>query len=163
MHCTERDQDLLLLQHGELSPWHAFWVERHLHTCPHCQEKQNEFARTSLLVAGAIRQDGGMPPFVLPGSTPKLAPISPSLFVATPKAYRPVFLAVVTVIAALIAGGVYTYKAMALTPVVAELKAVPLTVFQAHNAVSVPAKDAQGKPTIFPYSTPDMHDDCEKN
>lgn len=162
MHCTERDQDLLLLQHGELSSWNAFWVERHLRMCPHCQEKQNEFARTSQLVAGAIRQDGGLSAFVLRGPVAKLAPVTPGLFATTQKAYRPVFLAVITVIAVMIAGSMYAYKAMAIAPA-AQLKAVPLTVFQAHSGVTAPAKDAQGNPTIFPYSTPDMHDDCEKN
>ena len=145
MHCAKRDQDILLLQHGELSLWQRFWVSRHLATCPHCQEKQAEFARTARLLAGAIRQDGGLPAFAFRG-----AMASP----ASLPALRPVF-AVAATTAALIAVGVYAYTA---------------TAAGAGNTVragfsSAPqknAKDASGNATIFPFSTPDTHDDCAR-
>ncbi|MBC8136917.1 MAG: zf-HC2 domain-containing protein [Fibrella sp.] len=169
MHCTEHDQDIFLLQHGELSPWRAFWVERHLQSCPHCQEKQAEFSRVSRLVAGAIRQDAGMSPFLFRGESPvapTLAPITPVHFTPTyRRPYRPAFVAAVSLLAAMIAAGAYAYKAMALTPI-ADADNLPLNTFQASNGFSLKAsqkaKDAQGNPTIFPYSTPNMNDHCEK-
>jgi anti-sigma factor RsiW len=169
MHCTEHDQDIFLLQHGELSPWRTFWVERHLKTCPHCQEKQAEFTRVSRLVAGAIRQDAGMAPFLFRGegsTTPTLAPTTPAHF-SSPAArgFRPAFVATVSLLAAMIAVGAYAYKAVALTPVV-DGNDLPMQSFQAKSGISVrrptQAIDAQGKPTIFPYSTPNMYDECSR-
>ncbi|MBC8142091.1 MAG: hypothetical protein H7Y38_11700 [Armatimonadetes bacterium] len=151
MHCTERDQEILLLQHGELGAWQAFWVERHIAFCPHCQEKQREFAQTSLLLAGAIRQDGGLPAFAMRGAS------------QIPQAsFRPIFIATVGMVAALIAAGTYAYNAVASTPQtemeasIAPKLASPFASYPANKN----AKDAQGRATIFPYSTPTEPDNC---
>lgn len=164
MHCTEHDQDIFLLQHGELSPWRTFWVERHIQSCPHCQEKQAEFSKVSRLIAGAIRQDAGMSPFQFRGEPP-LAPITPVHFTTAPRGYRPAFIATVSVIAAMIAAGAYAYKAMALAPIT-DGNNLPGGTVQAKSTFSLrpssEAKDAHGNPTIFPYSTPNMHDDCPR-
>ncbi len=164
MHCTEHDQDIFLLQHGELSSWRAFWVGRHLQSCLHCQEKQAEFARVSHLVAGAIRQDGGMPPFQFRGEAvpvPTLAPTTPAFFAPAGRPYRPAFVAAASLIAAMVAAGAYAYKAMALAPIT-DSSDLPPRTSQAGSGLSMTAtknaKDARGNPTIFPYSTPDMHD-----
>lgn len=151
MHCTERDQEILLLQHGELGAWQRFWVERHLAFCPHCQEKQREFAQTSLLLAGAIRQDGGLPAFALRGG---------SRFVSG--ALRPALLATVATVAVLIAAGTYAFNAVASAPSasVASLGVPKIaSPFAAHPAHKN-AKDAHGRATIFPYSTPTEPDNC---
>lgn len=169
MHCTEHDQDIFLLQHGELSPWRAFWVERHIKTCPHCQEKQAEFASVSRLIAGAIRQDAGMAPFLFRGespATPTLAPTTPEHFSPrVARGFRPAFVAVVSLLAAMIVAGAYAYKALALAPIV-DGNDLPIRTFQAKSGLTVSrpahAVDARGKPTIFPYSTPNMHDDCPR-
>lgn len=168
MHCTEHDQDIFLLQHGELSAWRAFWVGRHLQSCPSCQEKQAEFARVSGLVAGAIRQDGGMSAFRFrgesPATSPTLAPSVPRYFAPSGRAFRPAFVAAVSIVAATIAAGAYAYKAMALVPVT-DPNSLPTSAGKTEAGFSLKpspgAKDAHGNPTIFPYSTPDMHD-CAK-
>ncbi|MBC7806393.1 MAG: hypothetical protein H7145_09600 [Akkermansiaceae bacterium] len=168
MHCTEHDQDIFLLQHGELSSWRAFWVKRHLQSCLHCQEKQTEFTRVSRLVAGAIRQDVGGTPFLFRGEapvSPTLAPMTPVHFAPPRRPYRPAFVAAVSLIAAMIAAGAYAYKAMALAPI-ADGDDLSTKTLQAKSGFSLTpppgAKDAQGNPTIFPYSTPNMHDECAK-
>ena len=165
MHCTERDQEILLLQHGELSPWQAFWVKLHLTSCPHCQERQAEQARISRLVAGAIRQEGNLPPFSFRGETGALAtlsPVPPAHFTPTRQAFRPAFLVVVSSVAAIIAAGAYVYKATALTLITPENE----TTFEARSSFFASpesvARDARGRPTIFPYSTPNLHDNCDK-
>ncbi len=151
MHCTERDQEILLLQHGELGAWQRFRVRRHIAFCPHCQEKQREFAQTSLLLAGAIRQGGNLPAFALRGGSS-----------AAQAGLRPVFLATVATVAALIAAGTYAFNAVASSPgsnisasVLPKL-ASPFASYPAHEN----AKDANGRATIFPYSTPTEPDNC---
>jgi len=151
MHCTERDQEILLLQHGELGAWQTFWVQRHLAFCPHCQEKQREFAQTSLLLAGAIRQDGGLPAFAMRG-----AAHTPST------GLRPVFLATVATVVALVVAGTYAFNAAASSPrgnIAAGIMPKIASPFASYPAQKN-AKDASGHATIFPYSTPTKPDNC---
>jgi anti-sigma factor RsiW len=54
MRCHERDPDLLLLMHGELSAPRQSQTEMHLRYCPRCQERHERFARISHLLAGSI-------------------------------------------------------------------------------------------------------------
>lgn len=157
MHCTHRDQDILLLQHGELPLWQAVLLRQHIALCPHCQEKSREYAETSRLIAGAIRQDGGMLAWALKGKSVTMRETQPVLA----PAYRPAFALTAGVVAAILAAGVYAYNAVSSQ---ASTSATG-TVFRAAGFSSKPpAKplDASGNKTIFPYSTPVDKDDCVK-
>ena len=57
MSCERRDQDLLLLTHGELSGLRRPLLEAHLRRCPRCQEQRDRYAAASAAVAGALRGD----------------------------------------------------------------------------------------------------------
>jgi len=58
MNCTNRDQDILLLEHGALSGMRRWATERHLRVCPRCQERREQQARLSRLVGAAVREAG---------------------------------------------------------------------------------------------------------
>ena len=165
MHCNGRDQDILLLHHGELAPWHALLVRYHLRSCVHCQEHFTEMARVSGLVAGAIRQDAGLPAFAMRGdpyAVPRLRPATPSHFLSRRATYRPAFVIAVSTIAAVIAASAYAYKAVALAPT-PDVGFETASLFPAQRSFAPGrARDANGNPTIFPYSTPDLHGGCEK-
>lgn len=60
MTCEERDQDLLLLTHGELAPLRRLITQRHLLKCSRCRERQARFAVVSAGIQGALRPD--LPP-----------------------------------------------------------------------------------------------------
>ncbi|HZT43434.1 MAG TPA: zf-HC2 domain-containing protein [Chthonomonadaceae bacterium] len=68
MNCTDRDQDLLLLAHGELSPLRRLRLLAHLRRCPRCRARQASLAGVSAALAGAIR-----PPGKGPWSPPSMA------------------------------------------------------------------------------------------
>lgn len=55
MNCTNGDQDLLLLAHGELSPLRGTIVQAHVSRCPRCQERMEQFVAVSRHVARAVR------------------------------------------------------------------------------------------------------------
>lgn len=55
MKCFERDQDILLMVHGELPVLRKYVVASHINRCPRCQEKRSEFSRVSKQIASAIR------------------------------------------------------------------------------------------------------------
>ena len=58
MNCHERDADLLLLAHNELSAWQRRSVRAHLRRCPRCRARARELAGVSEAFAGAIRESG---------------------------------------------------------------------------------------------------------
>ena len=60
MRCSDREQDILLLHHGALSPFRRARLEAHLRGCPHCREQRERFSAVSGLIAGAIRS-GDLP------------------------------------------------------------------------------------------------------
>ena len=53
--CEDRDQDLLLLVHGELSLLQRGRTLLHLRRCPRCRERQEQLSTVSHLLAGVIR------------------------------------------------------------------------------------------------------------
>lgn len=174
MQCSERDQDILLLQHGELNGWRRYATLNHLRTCPCCQEKADKYRDVSRHIANAFRQEGGLPSFALPAQ-PMLAATTPPTFSNRPRqVLRPAFLATVSAVAVIIIAGAYVYKAMALTPDGDDPVRIAIGnsndfATQATKGLlghpknySVHPKDSSGNPTIFPYSTPDMHDDCPR-
>ncbi len=55
MRCHDRDQDLLLLAHGQLPALRRVLTEAHLRRCPRCQECRERFAAVSRLLADTIR------------------------------------------------------------------------------------------------------------
>ncbi|MGO8672886.1 MAG: anti-sigma factor family protein [Capsulimonadaceae bacterium] len=59
MICANRDQDILLLAHGELSVVRRLLVQIHLHGCPRCRERAMEFSAVSRRIAAAIRPADG--------------------------------------------------------------------------------------------------------
>ncbi len=63
----ERDQDLLLLAHGALSPLQTALTRRHLAHCPDCRQRLNQFQATSHGLAGAIR-GGQLPRWSFPAA-----------------------------------------------------------------------------------------------
>jgi len=173
MHCSERDQDILLLQHDELSGWRRLATLHHLRSCPRCQEQYDQYSRVGRDIAGAIRQSGGLPPFHFP-PTPTLARVTPAFAETKRPVFRPVFIAATAALAAAVAASAYVYKAMALTPAPEEANAsyrviesrsgtpnrTPHNLWRA-QCVHGSATDSRGLPTIFPYSTPvlDNHRD----
>jgi hypothetical protein len=62
MSCERRDQDLLLLTHGELSGLRRPLLEAHLRRCPRCQEQRDRYAVASAAMAGVLRGDA-LPPW----------------------------------------------------------------------------------------------------
>ena len=170
MNCTERDQDLVLLQHDELTGWRKLATLHHLRSCPRCQEKFDQFTQVSRHIAGAIRQEAGMAPFAFP-AVPTLAKATPVFAEARRPLLRPIVMASVSAIAAVASVSAYAYRAACLTPaepVVSEYH----RIVQAHATPHAPrrvarmcipppngdAVDSSGRPTIFPYSTPVMND-----
>ena len=174
MQCSERDQDILLLQHGELNGWRRYATLNHLRTCPRCQEKADKYRDVSRHIAHAFRQEGGLPSFAFPAQ-PTLVPATPTFSARPQRAFRPAFLATVSAVAAIVAAGAYVYKAMALTSVSDD--PVRIAIGNSNDFASQATKglfgknprspahpmDSSGKPTIFPYSTPDMHDNCPRS
>lgn len=61
MSCTDRDQDLLLLAHGELPLLPRLRLLAHLRRCPRCRQRQADLAGVSAALAGAIRPRGRGP------------------------------------------------------------------------------------------------------
>jgi hypothetical protein len=162
MKCSELEQDILLLQHGELSPWKAFCVRHHLKNCPRCQEKNDTYRQIGRHIAATIRQDAGLPPFVFRGDiTP--APIQIQKVSSHAMRLRPSVAIGATAIATIIAAGAYVYRAMALTPTT-ELEDSPRIIVAVNRkqAKENAPKDARGNKTIFPYSTPVMDHTCDK-
>ncbi|MBD0275696.1 MAG: hypothetical protein ICV73_27680, partial [Acetobacteraceae bacterium] len=58
MNCSERDQDILLLEHDALGGVRRWSTERHLRNCPRCQERREQHARVSRLVGATVREAG---------------------------------------------------------------------------------------------------------
>jgi len=56
MKCRGQEEELLLLYHGEVSGLRRWLLERHVYTCPRCQERLEEFSSVSALVAASIRE-----------------------------------------------------------------------------------------------------------
>src|SRR5690242_11961799 len=55
MDCHDRDQDLLLLTHDELSWQHRWIILAHLRTCRRCRERRAKLQRISAALAVVIR------------------------------------------------------------------------------------------------------------
>jgi anti-sigma factor RsiW len=77
MTCAGRDQDLLLLTHGELGAARRTFLEAHLRRCPRCREQRERFSILSRAAAGAIR--GSDLPAWTPSPRDRRAPASPVL------------------------------------------------------------------------------------
>ncbi len=54
MVCDKRDQDILLLTHGELSPLRRAFTRAHLRRCSRCRQRKWQFDRTSMALSQAI-------------------------------------------------------------------------------------------------------------
>ena len=78
MNCRNTDHDLLFLAHGELSYPRRIMVQRHIRSCPRCQERLAQLTAASHRIAAAVRQPGAPPwtPRVRPSvlASGKLAP-----------------------------------------------------------------------------------------
>ena len=55
MTCDPRDQELLLLAHGELPVGRRLRLQAHLRRCPQCRARFDEFVNTSVALAAALR------------------------------------------------------------------------------------------------------------
>jgi hypothetical protein len=55
MNCANRDTDLLLLAHGELTLWQRLGVYLHLGQCSSCRERLRRFGAVSATLALATR------------------------------------------------------------------------------------------------------------
>lgn len=55
MNCANRDADLLLLAHGELTFWQCLGVYLHLGRCSDCRQRLRRFGATSATLAMATR------------------------------------------------------------------------------------------------------------
>ena len=64
MTCPARDQDLLLLAHGALSPLRRLATLLHMRRCSECQARYTQLGATSHAVAGVLR--GAGPPHWAP-------------------------------------------------------------------------------------------------
>jgi anti-sigma factor RsiW len=67
MSCESRNQDLLLLAHGELGGLRRALLERHLRRCPRCQEQKARYGAVSRAMAAAVRGDA-LPAWSVPAS-----------------------------------------------------------------------------------------------
>ncbi|HVK06622.1 MAG TPA: hypothetical protein VM490_24360 [Armatimonadaceae bacterium] len=142
MNCSDRDQDILLFEHGALSGLQRSRTEWHLRHCPRCQERREHLALLGGLMAGAIRDGDVMPPL----------PSFPGMVVsarATAKnrpapAARPAFIFAVTAAAAVIAAGALAYKATALTIPIDSDKVPPHVTYIYRSAR--PARPARPAP-----------------
>jgi anti-sigma factor RsiW len=65
MTCQDREQDLLMLAHGELSLWRRLPLLAHLRRCASCRQRRERLADVSVMVAGAIRS-AERPPWAPP-------------------------------------------------------------------------------------------------
>lgn len=63
----ERDQDLLLLAHGALSPVRAALTRLHLARCPDCRQRLSSYRAVSDGMAGVIR-GGQLPRWSFPAA-----------------------------------------------------------------------------------------------
>jgi len=78
MSCYDRDQDVLLLVHGELSGPRRLLTQWHVRRCPGCCERHERLHRVSGLMAGAIRSDDGLPTWHTATAAMPFAPIAPA-------------------------------------------------------------------------------------
>ena len=156
MHCTERDYEILMLQHGELSGLRRLLLCRHLVRCPRCQEKRDGYAAVSRHIAGVVRggDQSAWGADVLPlRARPR-----------TPRPFRAAFVGAALAAAAITAA--YVYQAVAPSPL--DARGTSVALGGAGNGAAVrgflagSAKDAQGNATIFPYSTPRMNENCRR-
>jgi len=69
MTCRDRDMDLTLLCHGELTGVRYLLTTLHLARCPRCQERKAEIADISQLIGRATRGPD-MPPWRIAELTP---------------------------------------------------------------------------------------------
>lgn len=67
MSCDDRNQDLLLLAHGELGGIRRALMEQHLRHCARCQARRRQLGVLSSLIAGEVR------PHEMPAWTPRAA------------------------------------------------------------------------------------------
>ena len=63
MTCYDREQDLLLLLHGELPPLRRRLLLAHLSRCSRCRQHKEKLSDVCSLIAGAIRAPD-MPPWL---------------------------------------------------------------------------------------------------
>jgi anti-sigma factor RsiW len=54
MPCEDRDENLLLLAHGELPALRRGLTRLHLNRCPRCRERQEQLEAVSRVLAGAL-------------------------------------------------------------------------------------------------------------
>ncbi len=57
MNCANRDQDLLLIAHGQLSLFKSFLVRLHLRGCSACRKRLAEMSYTSALMSSVVRDE----------------------------------------------------------------------------------------------------------
>ena len=81
MSCDARDQNLLLLIHGELPLLQQSLTKMHLRRCPRCRERQEQLCAVSHLLAGALRERDPAP---VPMAATRLSVQSPSLWLRRP-------------------------------------------------------------------------------
>src|SRR5690348_17098531 len=100
MTCDERDQDLLLLSHGELPRMRRLMTLAHLYTCPRCRQRQAHFDQISAAMAQTIRgQD-------LPHWRPLSRPPAPRATVGAGAWLRTASLAILIVLLGLLVYGI---------------------------------------------------------
>ena len=75
MNCEDRNQDLLLLAHGELGGIRKALVEQHLRRCARCQERRQRYGVLSSVIAGEIRPRQ-MAPWAPHAASPDSAPLT---------------------------------------------------------------------------------------
>lgn len=129
MNCSERDQDILLMEHGALGGVRRWSTERHLRHCPRCQERREQHSRVSRLVGATVREAGpdlrvlyggaasaavtaaaaaGAGRNIVGAGRGRLRPVQPLI--------RPAFVGAWAAVATIVAAGAWIYKATALAP-----------------------------------------------
>ena len=69
--CNTKDEALLMLVHGQLSPWQAFLLKSHASRCPACRARLRRYGALSGALATVLASPGGGRP--LPSLMSKLA------------------------------------------------------------------------------------------
>jgi len=165
MNCTNRDQDILLLEHGALSGMRRWATERHLRVCPRCQERREQQIRLSRLVGAAVREAGpdlrslygvgavtaaaAAATTVAGAGAARMQPVRPAPLL------RPAFVVGWAVAAATVAAGAWAYQVTYLAPRTEERGSNPTTIARplprskmAHRAKPQTSQPAATAPAI---------------
>jgi|GEM_PF-5372764 hypothetical protein len=148
MNCSDRDQNILLYEHGALYGWQRLAVAWHLSRCPRCQERREHLAAVSHLMAGAVREYD-MPSPAFPRLTVARAEATGRMRPAP--AARPAFVLTVVGMAMAVAACAMVYKATALAMPIDADKVPPHVTYIYRSA---PRPQHQAPPSLRSHPAP---------